>query len=102
MRLIRTTRKVTWADAYGRMNKIIVVMLALALSACASTQQTVASPDPSRLVVSEEPAGYPITTNVRIGDVCTVVKESWLPFKDPASGKQLWLKQVERVDGPCQ
>ena len=83
------------------MNKIIVVMLALALSACASTQQTVASPDPSRLVVSEEPAGYPITTNVRIGDVCTVVKESWLPFKDPASGKQLWLKQVERVDGPC-
>jgi hypothetical protein len=79
-----------------------LVISAFLLSSCATEQHTVVSTNTSQLVVGEQPQGYPITTNVRIGDTCTRVTESWVPFKDPASGKQLWLKQIDRVQTPCQ
>jgi hypothetical protein len=82
------------------MRHLVALVILASLSAC--TYYKVKTADPSLLVVDREPDGYPITTNVRIGNTCTQVRESWHPFKDPTSGRELWLKQVDRAEAPCQ
>ena len=81
---------------------ISAICTTLISTGCATNQNQVVSSDASILVVGEEPQGYPITTNIQIGNFCTWVTESWAPGTDPASGQKLWLKQVARAQSPCK
>jgi hypothetical protein len=64
-------------------------------------QQPYGQPNPDFLVVGDQAPPGPIVKNVRVGNFCAQVTETWVPSVDPSSGTRIWLKQVSRVPAAC-
>lgn len=54
------------------------------------------------LMVGDQPPPSPVVRNVRVGNICAQVTETWVPSVDPSSGTKIWLKQVSRSPAACQ
>ncbi|WP_414878731.1 hypothetical protein [Pseudomonas sp. IT-P100] len=83
------------------MKKVILVMAAAALAACASHESKVFSTDTSQLRVGEKPQGFPRTYVVAKNGNCSKVTENWVS-NGSYNGKDMWVidKTLEPV--PCQ
>jgi hypothetical protein len=67
----------------------------------AAYQQPYGQPTPDFLIVGDQAPPGPIVKNVRVGNFCAQVTETWVPSVDPSSGMRIWLKQVSRVPAAC-
>ena len=81
--------------------RLVGLAAVVALSGCVSESPRYAA-DPNVLIVGQQAPQAPTVMMVRNGNFCTQVTETWTPSVDPASGTQIWLKQVTRVAASCQ